>query len=286
MPVVQTIASPPRSFDDADALLFGDVIVAQSRWTQGQVLEAHARRGLAAPDVRVVPPPVPLGLSRSQAHIDRVRAEHRIPEGAPIFVYPGDLETSRGAEVSAELAPRIARALPGSIVVFAYRAKTPGAEAHAERLRARLDPSSTRVLGSLTDVLALVAGARAVLFPVDDLWGKVDLPIVLLETMVLGVPVLVYDHGPLCDLEGARRIGSLDPEAWLAAVLELEREAPRRELISLGQRAARDRHAAPVVARAYEELYLELDARRRGGARVQGNGALGSVESASKSADR
>src|SRR3712207_6253564 len=33
VPVVQTIASPPRSFAAVDDLLFGDVIVAQSRWT-------------------------------------------------------------------------------------------------------------------------------------------------------------------------------------------------------------------------------------------------------------
>jgi len=264
VPVVQTIASPPRSFEDADALLFGDVIVAQSRWTRDHVLAAYAKKGLRSPDVRVIPPPVPLDLSRSDAECSRFRAEHGIAPDAPVFVYPGDLETSRGAEVCAELAPRIASAVPGAVVVFAYRAKTAGAEGVAERLRERLDPSSTRVLGSLRDVLALVASARAVLFPVDDLWGKVDLPIVLLEAMVLGVPVLAYDQGPLSDLEATRRLPVLDAEPWLAAVLELERDGARRgELIARQRAAATERHAAAVVARAYEELYFELFARGR-----------------------
>ncbi|HEY8945484.1 MAG TPA: hypothetical protein VIM73_14545, partial [Polyangiaceae bacterium] len=49
VPVVQTIASPPRSFDDADALLFGDVVVAQSRWSMNQVVRAHERKNLSPP---------------------------------------------------------------------------------------------------------------------------------------------------------------------------------------------------------------------------------------------
>ncbi len=40
--------------------------------------------------------------------------------------------------------------------------------------------------------------------PVDDLHGKVDLPIVLLEALTLGTPALVLDEGPLSGTHGGR----------------------------------------------------------------------------------
>jgi phosphatidylinositol alpha-1,6-mannosyltransferase len=98
-----------------------------------------------------------------------------------------------------------------------------------------------------------------VVFPVDDLWGKVDLPIVLLEAMALGVPVIVLDQGPLQDLEGVLKVPSLDSVRWLAAVSDLLADPGRCASLIADQRAAlAERHAAAVVARAYEDLYLEL----------------------------
>jgi len=263
VPVVQTIASPPRSFDDADALLFGDVVVAQSRWSMNQVVRAHERKNLSPPRVEVIPPPVPLTLSRSPEQRAAARQMLDIPENAPLFVYPGDLEVSSGARVTAELSVRLAREIPGALTVFAYRHKTARTQAAAEKLRGQLDPSTTRMVSSLEDVLSLVGTATAIVFPVDDLWGKVDLPIVLLEAMVLGVPVVVLGDGPLADLEGTVSIPSLEIELWLAALLRLAQDEGERRAVIAAQRASVEtRHSARAVATAYENLYLELGERR------------------------
>jgi phosphatidylinositol alpha-1,6-mannosyltransferase len=120
-----------------------------------------------------------------------------------------------------------------------------------------------RFAGSLADVLSLIAAATAVLFPVDDLWGKVDLPIVLLEAMVLGVPVVALDAGPLSDLEGAELLPSLDCQAWLVALARLTSDAAARTARVDAQRRTLERCDANAVARAYEALYLELGARGR-----------------------
>ncbi|HEY0468551.1 MAG TPA: glycosyltransferase, partial [Polyangiaceae bacterium] len=105
----------------------------------------------------------------------------------------------------------------------------------------------------------LLAGAAAVVFPVDDLWGKVDLPIVLLEAMALGVPVIVLDQGPLQDLGGVVKVRSLDAASWLSEAKRLLESPERCAAIVTSQRASlAERHRAAVVARAYEDLYLEL----------------------------
>ena len=259
VPVVQTVASPPRSFADPGALFFGDVIVAQSTWTREAIESSYAGSGLRAPRLAVIPPPVPELASPSAEDVARVRRSLELLPEQRYLLYPGDLETSSGGEVSAALAERVPSAVPNLLTVFAYRKKTPRAAEIAGELSARLPRAQRRFVENTPDILALVAGAAAVIFPVDDLWGKVDLPIVLLEAMALGVPVIVLDQGPLRDLQGVLKVPSLSVAAWLEAVRELCVDPGRGAEVIAAQRAALDeRHRASVVARAYEDLYLEL----------------------------
>jgi glycosyltransferase involved in cell wall biosynthesis len=259
VPVVQTVASPPRSFADPGSLFFGDVIVAQSAWTREAIESSYAGSGLPAPRLAVIPPPVPDLTPPSAAEVARVRRELGLNPEQRYVLYPGDLETSSGGEASAALAERLPSAVSNVLTVFAYRKKTPRAAEYAAKLAARLPKAHTRFVENTKDILALVAGASALIFPVDDLWGKVDLPIVLLEAMALGVPVIVLDQGPLRDLRGVLKVPSLDVTAWLDVTTRLLADASQADSVAAEQRTALDeRHRASVVARAYEDLYLEL----------------------------
>jgi len=256
--VLQTIASPPRDFTRAGELLFGDVVVAQSRATAQRIL-AHA----PGRNIEVIPPPVANIPSRPREARRALRERLALPDDAVVLVYPGDIELSAGAENVAALVEPLARELPNVVVVFAYRAKTPRAHEVARALERRLPERHARFTDTLPDVLTLVEEAHAVLFPVDDLWGKVDMPIVLLESMRLGVPVLVLERGPLAELGGTVRLPTAGAEPWVRAVLELTGHPERARAVIDAQRAAvAERHDAKVVARRYEELYLDLLARR------------------------
>ena len=259
VPVVQTIASPPRTFADPQALFFGDILVAQSTWTRRAIESSYEGSGMRAPRTAVIAPPVPDLVAPSAAEVETVRRDLGLTPEQRYLIYPGDLETSSGAEATAALAERVPHALPGIVTVFAYRRKSARAAEVAASLAARLPPSQTRFVENAPNILALLAGAAAVVFPVDDLWGKVDLPIVLLEAMALGVPVIVLDQGPLQDLQGVLKVPGLDAERWLAQISSLLADGGRCAALVAGQRAAlTERHAAAVVARAYEDLYLEL----------------------------
>jgi len=262
VPVVQTVASPPRSFEHPAQLFFGDVVVAQSAWTRRQIEASYDAAGLPMPRLAVIPPPVPEIRTPSAAEIAAARAGVGLDPGARYLIYPGDLETSSGAETSAALAERLAQRGSDLVTVFAYRRKSAQATEVAARLAARLAPARARFGENSPDILALLAGALAVLFPVDDLWGKVDLPIVLLEAMALGVPVIALDRGPLADLSGVLKVPSLDASAWHAEVSALFGNSEHSAFIAARQREALvARHQAVSVARAYEDLYLELAAR-------------------------
>jgi glycosyltransferase involved in cell wall biosynthesis len=262
VPVVQTIASAPRHFVRIEQLLFGDVVVAQSEWTRSRLESAYDEARVppeARKRVEVIYPPLGEVRPRSADEQRRARAVLEIPERAPVFLFPGDLETGGGVAAIERALPHLLRELPDAVVVMAYRRKTEHTAAFAAELERTLAGPSLRLTTDTPDVLSLIASSSAVLFPVDDLWGKVDLPIVLLESMALGVPVVVLDQGALREVGGALRVAQGDSEALARAALDGVRDSGLREKVVAEQKAAIDeRHRAPVVARAYEKLYWEL----------------------------
>jgi phosphatidylinositol alpha-1,6-mannosyltransferase len=266
VPIVQTVASPPRRFARLSQLLFGDAVVVQSRATRGKLLAAAHEEGFTLPPISVIPPPVPELAVPDAAALERARAELGVAAGSRLVLYPGDLEVSSGAEVTRSLVAPLVQRFPDVVVVFAYRNKTPAAGEHAARLRQSLSGQRVVVSDRVSNMHALLAASEIVIFPVDDLWGKVDQPIVLLESLALGVPCVVLDQGPLRDIAGASKVATIDAGDWLTSVSAMLASAElRARHVSAGRAAASAVYASGVVAKAYEAIYLEVLQRRRVG---------------------
>jgi glycosyltransferase involved in cell wall biosynthesis len=258
-PIVQTVASPPRRFAGLSRLLFGDAIVVQSRATESSLIAAAREEGFSLPPISVVPPPVPSLLPPEAAAIGAARAELGVPPGTRLLLYPGDLEVSSGAEVTQALVDPLLERFPDVMVVFAYRNKTPAAAGRAAHLRHALSGKRVIVSDRVSNMHALLAASEIVIFPVDDLWGKVDQPIVLLEALALGVPCVVLDQGPLKDITGALKVATIDVAEWLTAISALLGDVElRARHVSAGRAAASAVYASGVVARAYEAIYLDV----------------------------
>jgi glycosyltransferase involved in cell wall biosynthesis len=256
VPVLQTVASPPASY--SPDVFFGDIVVAQSAFTASNIGRCFREARRTSPRLEVIPPPLGPLRERTAEEISRVRSALELPPEAPVFVYPGDLEVSRGAETVAAAVAMITLEQPDAVVVFACRPKTPDAPRIEQALRRRLNPRNVRFAREI-DLPALLASTSVVLFPVDELRGKVDLPIALLEAMKLGVPVVAVDSGPLAELEGVARVPAGDAAALASAALRLARDANHRaELVARARSAIEGRYEAGVIARAYERLYDDL----------------------------
>lgn len=264
VPIVQTVASPPRHFSGLGRLVFGDELVVQSRATRQSLLDAARREGFELPPLTVIPPPVPVLTPPGAAAVAQARAELGLAAGDRLVLYPGDLEVSCGAEVTSRLVEPLCRRFPDAVVVFAYRDKTPGAAPRAAALRRALAGQRVRITNDVSSIHALIAASSVVIFPVDDLWGKVDQPIVLLESLALGTPCAVLEHGPLCDIVGGVKVATTDVKSWLDALEPLLEGGERRaRAIDEGRAAAGAVYASGVVARAYEDIYLRVIERRR-----------------------
>ena len=251
--IVQTIASAPKKFDKN--LLFGDIAVTMSEHTRSKFLAA----GVDATRILTIAPCAEAPTAATRDEERALRAELDLGD-SPIVLYPGDYETSTGAETVARAIRALVAVHPTVKIVFACRPKTPGAVRAKARVMTLLQNEKiaeyTRHVGELPSLAPLLSISKIVAFPVDDLYGKVDLPLVLLESLALGIPMVLARGGPLEEIHAARYVAPKDHAALageIAQLLEAPGDLPHR---------ARSRYLQAyrpgVVAAAYDDVYQAL----------------------------
>jgi glycosyltransferase involved in cell wall biosynthesis len=169
--------------------------------------------------------------------------------GGEDFVFLGRITETKGADVAAEAAHRA-----GASLVLAGRVELPEEEAYfEERLRPLID-ERVLFLGEVdTDQKrSLLAGARAMLFPID--WDE-PFGMVVVESLACGTPVIAFRRGAVPELieDGVTGFVVDDVEGMVQAmgrVGELDRGACRR---SVEGRFDIDR-----MVDGYEALYRRL----------------------------
>jgi glycosyltransferase involved in cell wall biosynthesis len=253
---VQTVLSTPASFEGIGRLLFGDRVVVLSDFVRKRL----AQEGVPG-TVRIypaVPPAEPASPERQSA----ARALLGLGDH-PVVLYPGDLEFSRAARTVVEASPAILRGAPSARVVVAARPKTRAAGPLEAKLRGLVE-GERRVLfvGEVPDMRALLAASSVVVFPAERVFAKTDIPIVLLEALAEGVPVVVADRPPLAEIlqdEVGLAVPPASPEALADAVLSLLRDAKRRKALSARARIlAAGPFSVRAMAAAYDRVYREL----------------------------
>lgn len=261
-PVVQTIASAPRSFDGVARLIFGDHVVALSEWTRDQLIRA----GVRDVPIHVIPPCARAPETPSEASVRALRTTHDLR--GKVVLYPGDIELSRGARNVVAALPELLMRVPEATLVLACRKKTPRAEAAEQAILAEVSrlglASKVRTLGEVPSMPTLLAASDVVAFPVDDLYGKVDIPLVLLEAMALGVPMVVAAGGPLESLaKAARVVEPGDAPSLASALAELLLDGGAFDSArAAGKKMYDTRFTPEVVARAHDDLYSSILAPR------------------------
>ncbi|HEX7665292.1 MAG TPA: glycosyltransferase [Polyangiaceae bacterium] len=253
--VVQSIASAPKVFDAS--LLFGDVAVTMSEHTRQKFLAA----GVDAKKILTIPPCAPAPTAATRDEERALRKQLDLGDG-PIVTFPGDYEVSTGAETVANAARAILAAKPNARIVFACRPKTPKSKEAQAKIVGILEASgvaaAVRHVGELPSLAPLLSISKAILFPVDDLYGKVDLPLVLLEALALGVPLVLAKGGPLEEIEAARYVEPANAEALAAAAIALldnPGDLPSKSRVRYMQM-----YRPVIVARHFDDLYAALGA--------------------------
>jgi phosphatidylinositol alpha-1,6-mannosyltransferase len=255
VPTVQTVTSAPKADADPRQVLFGHRVVVLSRGTLDDVV---ARGAEPARLVRIPPSVrVPHVCGRAEG-----RRAFGLPASAAVVTYAGDLEVGGGAELSLEAFRRLSRR--DTWLVMACRAKTDAASAVERRLRSatdRLSRTRTVWVGETGRIHDLLAASDLVILPARSLYAKMDYPLVLLEAMSLGVPVLVARGTPAEELgdNGAAWVVEPDAEAIAACVRRaLDDTTERMRVGEAGRARVAHDHTPQAMANAYERLYDSL----------------------------
>lgn len=255
---VHTICSVPRDFQGLEEVLFADRMVALSRHTKA-LFEKHSNR-----PVIHIPPCIPIDTQVSDERMRTVVERLGLPN-RPLVLFAGDYQFSNAAKVCCGALPRILADTEAHFV-FACRIKQEASRGIEAQVKAEVEAlglaERVSFLNEVDDMEALAAAVAINVLPADSLYAKMDIPLVLLESLREGVPIVVSDHGPLPELmerDVGRCVATGDSEALAGAVVELMKSAElRRSLGDNGRQLVRDIYSPAPVAAAYEELYDSL----------------------------
>ena len=260
-PAIHTICSVPQSFERINRALFADVHVAVSRYTFEQLSEMGVR------NVHHIPPSAPPLKPRFSA-AERASARRSLGFSArgPIIVYPGDYSFSRAAHTVAATAKLLADSKHEPTWILACRLKDATSQTIEAEIRADLAKLAARgrviFLNHVEEIHDLLAASDIVVLPAESTYAKMDLPLVLLEALAIGRPVVVSDRAPLNEvLAGGGGLGVPPNDApALAEAIEGLLDQPG-QLEELGQLGAswvdRELNREKIAAR-YVSLYREL----------------------------
>ena len=230
-----------------------DAVVVLSEHTRGRLLAA----GLPAEKVRRIYPGVAAAKADTPADIAK---RWRL-------LYAGDLD----ATVAARLI-EVAQALPamGWRLTIACRPK--GAEDAAARaqLQARLGPQladgTVTLLAEVEDMDALMRKCSLQIFVADHVRHKVDVPLVLLEGLARGLPVVSVSGTPVGEIfavAAGRRVEAGLEVADVGELLGVLGAAPRwLARWSAGAARVAQEFSLPTMVAQYTALYDEMERRR------------------------
>jgi glycosyltransferase involved in cell wall biosynthesis len=230
----------------------------------GTVRDSAVRHlGVDAADVTVI------GRGRDAARLGTpsparraaVRERLGLAADTPLVVNVGRQEGQKAQWVLLRAAPRLAAAVPGTVVLVAGRSGNASPD-----LQALLaDPAVgdvVRLLGHRDDVPDLLAAADVFVFPsiFEGLGGSV------IEAMALGLPIVATDLPVLREVvdDGVHAVlvPAQDPAALADAVAALLRDDERRRAMGeAGRQRFDERHSLERVTAEMAELYHRIVTR-------------------------
>jgi phosphatidylinositol alpha-1,6-mannosyltransferase len=263
-PVMHTLCSSPRDWADVVRLLFADRVVTVSDWAKRSLEE------LGVQNVSHIPPGIAMPKA-SDVAIAKLRQQLDLTADRPCLLFPGDYEYSAAHPVILRALPEIVRNNPEAVVVFACRTKTPQALAVETAVRKEAEEAGllphVRFLREVNDFESLLALATVVLFPVQSLYRKMDVPVTLLQALALCRPIITSTLAPLRELlvePVGIGVAPGDAGALASAVSKLLADPDRRAAMGrAGRELVTERYSAMRMARAYENLYLSLSSRHK-----------------------
>lgn len=225
--------------------------------------------GRTASRVHIVPAGIPPPEVDREKARDRIVGLLRCAEDVPIVTLVGRLQASKGQLELLEVVPDVLEREPRARFCFVGE-DHPFQPDYAKALRARCEVlglgRSVTFAGYRDDAVWLIAGSDVIVLPsMPDHRGRgrEGSPLVAIESLAVGTPVVGYAHGGIPDALGdaGRLVDAGDRAGLRDAILEvLASDATRAEMVARGRERVARRNLPAVMAAAMKERYREAAA--------------------------
>ena len=266
--VVQNLHSEPINREKIDNIFFGDVVIVHSKYREKQL----KRAGIT--NVRIISPGIDLDKINQRSKLLNFRNIWNI-RYEKVILYAGNYSNERDIDILLEtIKVIIADSMPVKFVL-ACRIKKEGFlyprikkdefknEAKLKRKIKELKIDKYVIfMRTVENIPAIIGASDLVIFPITERCEKADIPMVLLESMALGKPVLMSELHPYVEVlkyGGGIAISNEYMSNFSHTLKTLLLDEKLRQTIGEeGKLAVWEHFNIKNVAQSYEDLYCEL----------------------------
>jgi glycosyltransferase involved in cell wall biosynthesis len=254
-PAVLTLTHVPKQGRQPAA--FGQRIVTYSVYL-ARLLQQSGFEGVVH-----IPPGVDEQIFHPCVDGDRAGRVLHIPSDVPVVLYGGECGRSATLETLLKALSICLSNHSRAYFVLACRTRSKYEQARMRELIQQLQnvPWGRNVIvrGQISDMRSLIARANVCILPLRHTYGKVDVPLFLLEAMAMAKPIVITDIAPLNELleEPVGLAVPVGDEVALAQAIErmlVEGESYGAR----GRQLVERRYTLRQTTRRYERLYAEL----------------------------
>lgn len=261
--VIQTVATLREdiwSDQDLKNLLFGDLIITYSDYAKNKLERLDFK------NVQRIYPGIDLEKYRPLPKNSGAMAFFDIAENDFVITCPGEYTRLGATDDLVAMLPELFRKIPNAKFVFAYRVKNEKDAIKKADIEKTL--SEQGILDKIiftdtfSDMPKLYNLSDIVLFPVRNMKGKFDVPLVVIEGMACEKPVIISDLPILQEFanpDNSVIIKTGSTEELITACQQLYADADKR--LSLGKSARKfvqENFDILAVAKKYQETYNKL----------------------------
>lgn len=264
---IQTVATLREDLytpEELRSLLFADHITVYTDLTKQKLEE------LGFNNVTRIYPGIDLELYRPKPKDSTVLETYNILENDFFVIYPGEYTRLGATDMLADAFIEYFTKHPESNIkfLFACRIKNEADRAKRETVRALVKSHGLeqKILfqenSATVDMPTLYNTADLVIFPVENLKGKFDVPLIIIEAYACGKPVILSDlpqfreftNNDICvTIPKDSGTKLLESVAYLS-----QNEAERMRLGENARRFVKDHFDLKNTAKQYEEIYSSL----------------------------
>lgn len=260
---IQTIATLREDLHTPDQwkrMFFADKLVTYSDYSKNRLEKAGFQ------NITRIYPGIDLNLYAPKPKNEEALKHFALTSNDFVVMYPGEYVRLGATDMLVDMLIKYCHSHKNILFIFGCRVKNDADQKKKDAIVAQLTQAKVidrvRFTDTWKDMPTLYNLSDIVVFPVENMRGKFDVPLAIIEAYACGKPVILSDLPIFQEFskpEFSAIIPKGDGEALWTKIEELQSDEAKRKSLGIHARLFVEQHFdVQNTAREYEELYKEL----------------------------